>query len=136
MMHNVAQDLHRPSERVHARGAVSTAVPPRSLLWVTYRIGLCNVDGEMGNMCTVYTSVKYGRFNCIAARAYRSIRSSVYVWKSDLRSQYGNMSSLQSFPTAPHTGRRSRSPLEHSIDRAVGSYTYIVDACPFVLCTL
>ena len=56
MMHNVAQDLHRPSERVHARGAVSTAVPPRSLLWVTYRIGLCNVDGEMGNMCTLYES--------------------------------------------------------------------------------
>ena len=60
-------------------------------------------------ICALYTRVKYGRFNCIAARAYRSIRSSVYVWKSDLRSQYGNISSLQSFPTAPHTGRRSRS---------------------------
>lgn len=66
----------------------------------------------MGNMCTaaLYTRVKYRTLQlCIAARAYRSIRSSVYVWKSDLRSQYGNLSSLQSFPTAPHTGRRSRS---------------------------
>lgn len=86
-------------------------------------------------ICALYTRVKYGRFNCIAARAYRSIRSSVYVWKSDLRSQYGNVQSSEFPHRATH--RAAISILsKHSIDRAVGSYTYIVDACPFVLCTL
>ena len=63
---------------------------------------------------------------------YRSIPSSVYVWKS----QYGNMSSLQSFPSTADTHRAAISILaKHSIDRAVGSCT-LTWTCPFVLCTL
>ena len=134
MMHNVAQDLHRPSERVHARGAVSTAVPPRSLLWVTYRIGLCNVDGEMGNMCTLYES------EILTLQLY----SGSAIVPSGRVFTCGNLTSALSTATCPvfrvspprHTPGGDLDPLEHSIDRAVGSYTYIVDACPFVLCTL
>lgn len=83
---------------------------------------------ESESMRTPYSASGCG----YRSRDYRSIPSSVYVWKS----QYGNMSSLQSFHSTADTHRAAISILaKHSKDRAVGSCT-LTWTCPFVLCTL